>query len=293
MTTPPPEAAPAAGFVRNADVSPAIWAALVAARGGTASLEEVRARDGERAAWDLYAPLSAGSGVAPFVFAQVGQSLDGRIATVSGDARDISGPDGLKHLHRCRALADAVVVGVRTALTDDPRLTVRLVEGPCPARVVIDPKGRLGAGAAIFADDGARRLVIQACDAPRPPRVEVVRIAARDGWIPPADIVAALAAQGLRRVLVEGGGTTIARFLEAGLLDRLHVGISPLIIGAGPSGLRTAPIARLSDALRPETRAYALGRDVIYDCALGAPGVASRSQCPTTTQADALAARRA
>ncbi len=94
-------------------------------------------------------------------------------------------------------------------------------------------------------------------------------------------------------MLIEGGGVTIAGFLEAGLLDRLHVGIAPLIIGAGPSGLRTAPIARLADALRPETRVYGLGTDVIFDCALGAPGVASTSQCPTVQRAVPLAARRA
>jgi len=278
-------------FLQRADIDAAVWAALLAARTGP-SRPDPGWSDGARAAWSLYAPLVASS-AAPFLFAQVGQSLDGRIATVSGDARDVSGPEGLQHLHRCRALADAVVIGVRTALTDDPRLTVRLVDGPSPARVVIDPKGRLPDHAAVFAPDGARRVVIQAEATRRPHGVEVVVLPGRDGWIAPAEIRAALAAIGLRRVLIEGGGVTIACFLEAGLLDRLHVGISPLIIGAGPSGLRTAPIARLSDALRPETRVYGLERDVIFDCALGAPGIASMSQCPTEQRETPLAALRA
>jgi len=66
------------------------------------------------------------------------------------------------HLHRLRALVDAVVVGVGTAIADDPQLTVRKVAGPQPARVVIDPKGRLGAGARMFVDNGARRLLVTA-----------------------------------------------------------------------------------------------------------------------------------
>ena len=120
----------------------------------------------------------------------------------------------------------------------------------------------------------------------------MVRLPATDGWIDPAAIREALAAHGLLRVLIEGGGVTIARFLEAGLLQRLHVAIAPLIIGAGPSGLRTAPVARLADALRPETFVYGLGSDVVFDCVL-AEGSASKSTWPTVQWAEPLAARRA
>jgi riboflavin-specific deaminase-like protein len=199
----------------------------------------------------------------------------------------------MRHLHRCRALADAVLVGVRTALVDDPQLTVRHVDGTSPARVVIDPRGRLPDDARVLAADGARRLVVQGCDTPRPPGVEVVRLPTTEGWIRPAAIRAALAERGLGRVLVEGGGVTIAGFLEAGLLQRLHVGISPIIIGAGPSGLRTTPIARLADALRPETAVYGLGAEVVFDCAFAAGGSASRSIWPTEQAEPPLAARRA
>lgn len=279
--------------MQHADVTDRVWANLLALRAGRNAGPAPGWTREARAAWSLYAPLVAERRAAtPFLFAQVGQSLDGRIATTSGDATAISGPDGLRHLHRCRALADAVVVGVRTALSDDPRLSVRLVEGPSPARVVIDPRGRLPNDAALLdASDGARRVLIQACDRPRAAGIEVVRLPAVDGWIAPHDIHAALGDLGFGRVLVEGGGITIAGFLEAGLLDRLHVAVAPLIIGAGPSGLRTtAPIARLADALRPETRVYGLDSDVVFDCALAAPGSASRSTWPTTQP---RAARRA
>jgi riboflavin-specific deaminase-like protein len=276
--------------MRPADVSDVVWSALLARRAGRVVNADPAWSLPERAAWELYAPLSAAT---PFLFAQVGQSLDGRVATVGGDAADVSGQEGMRHLHRCRALADAVLVGVRTALLDDPRLTVRLVDGPNPARVVIDPRGRLPDNARALAADGARRLVVQGCDTPRPPGIEVVRLPMAEGWIHPAAIRAALAERGLGRVLVEGGGVTIAGFLEAGLLDRLHVGIAPIIIGSGPSGLRTTPIARLSDALRPETFVYGLGAEVMFDCALAPGGSAKRSAWPTVQDETPLAARRA
>ncbi|HEV7823266.1 MAG TPA: RibD family protein, partial [Burkholderiales bacterium] len=90
------------------------------------------------------------------VVGQIGQSLDGRIATASGHSRYINGPAGLCHLHRLRSLVDAVLVGVGTALADDPQLTVRHVAGPHPARVVLDPKGRLAGCAKVFTCDGVR-----------------------------------------------------------------------------------------------------------------------------------------
>ena len=183
-------------------------------------------------------------------------------------------------------------MGVRTALGDDPRLTVRLVEGPSPARVVIDPRGRLPDDARVLRPDGVRRLVIQSCPRRRPAGVEVVELPAADGWIAPAAIRAALAERGLARVLIEGGGVTIAGFLDAGLLQRLHVAIAPLIIGTGPSGLSTAPVARLADALRPETHVYGLDSDVVFDCALAPAGKASTSRWPTV-QRQPLAATRA
>jgi riboflavin-specific deaminase-like protein len=280
--------------MQRAETTDEVWAALLALRAGRSAGPRRHWSPAARAAWELYAPLAADGREAPYLFAQVGQSLDGRVATVDGDAVAISGPDGLRHLHRCRALADAVLVGVRTALADDPRLTVRLVDGPSPARVVIDPRGRLPDDARALAADGVRRLVIQAVARPRPAGVEVVRLPASDGWIAPAAIRAALAERGLRRVLVEGGGVTIAGFLDAGLLQRLHVAIAPLIIGAGPSGLRTiAPVASLADALRPETRVYGLDSDVVFDCALAPAGSASTSMWPIVQEPEPLTARRA
>src|ERR1700722_4202831 len=95
-----------------------------------------------------------------FVIGQLGQSLDGRIATPTGHSKYISGPEALRHLHQLRALVDAVVVGVQTVIADDPQLTVRHVEGRNPARVVIDPNGRLPPNARMLSDNHATVLTI-------------------------------------------------------------------------------------------------------------------------------------
>src|SRR5262249_12014134 len=106
--------------------------------------------------WDvLFGPLRCGRVDDLMVVGQVGQSLDGRIATATGHSHYINGPEGLDHLHRLRAVVDAVVVGVATALADDPQLTVRRVAGPHPARIVIDPRGRLPTTARMLKADGA------------------------------------------------------------------------------------------------------------------------------------------
>src|ERR1700693_139765 len=111
--------------------------------------------------WEgLFGPLRNGTVDDLVIIAQMGQSLDGRIATPTGHSHYINGVAGRAHLHRLRALVDAVVVGVATVVADDPQLTVRLVHGPCPARVVLDPNGRSAADARVFAADGARRLIV-------------------------------------------------------------------------------------------------------------------------------------
>lgn len=218
----------------------------------------------------LYGPVAEANG--PFVLAQVGQSLDGRIATVSGDACNISGPDGLAHLHRCRALVDAVIVGIGTVKADDPRLSVRLVRGNDPVRVVIDRKGELTGKERLFRDGGAPVIVFQGDGSPAGivGAAEIVRLPTRSGGIDPRDILEALAERSLNRILVEGGARTIARFVDAGLIDRLHVTISPIIIGSGRPGIRLPPIDKLADAYRPATEVYRLGSDVLFDCRLKA-----------------------
>jgi len=116
------------------------------------ALAAIRAgRRSDASRWDgIFGALHCGQVDDILVVGQIGQSLDGRAATSTGHSHYINGSEGLDHLHRLRALMDAVVVGVGTALADDPLLTVRRVAGPHPARVVIDPNGRLPAAARVL-----------------------------------------------------------------------------------------------------------------------------------------------
>lgn len=220
---------------------------------------------------EQYGALAIG---ASFVVAQLGQSLDGFIACRSGDAVHVTGDQDRTHLHRLRALAGAVVVGVSTVAADDCRLTVRAVEGRSPVRVVLDPTGRAPRGAAVLTDDETSTLWCMGDHASiaRPPgrHVTIVRLPSAGGRFAPKDIVRMLAARGLRRVLVEGGGTTVSAFLTAGLLDRLFLTTAPVLIGDGVPGLRFAGTDRMADALRAPSRRYLLGEDVCVELDLAA-----------------------
>jgi riboflavin-specific deaminase-like protein len=225
---------------------------------------------------DVFGPLRRGTVDDLVIVGQIGQSLDGRIATESGHSKYINGPAGLVHLHRLRALMDAVVVGIGTVIADNPQLTVRNVAGPHPTRVVIDPKGRLGAGARVFADDGVRRLLITAegANCAQASGVEVIALPAIDGQIAPSAILTALAGCGMRRMLIEGGANTLSRFMNAGCLDRLHVIVAPIILGAGGPGLIVPPLERADQAPRMPVRVHKIDDDVLFDCDLSAQRIA-------------------
>jgi diaminohydroxyphosphoribosylaminopyrimidine deaminase/5-amino-6-(5-phosphoribosylamino)uracil reductase len=215
--------------------------------------------------WGLYAPIANAPAL---VMGQIGQSLDGRVATASGKSRTISGPEAIRHLHRLRALVDAVVVGVGTVIADDPLLSVREVPGHSPMRVVIDPNFRLPPTARLLRDGGAPVFAVQGEARTRDRCVTSIVLPPVAGAIPPQTIIAALAKKGMRRILVEGGPATLSAFLAAGALDRLHVSIAPIILGSGPVGINLPPIDELAEALRPRASLYDLGADMLFDCDL-------------------------
>jgi diaminohydroxyphosphoribosylaminopyrimidine deaminase/5-amino-6-(5-phosphoribosylamino)uracil reductase len=202
----------------------------------------------------------------PHVTLKAAATLDGRIADVHGTSQWITGEAARAHAHRLRAQADAIVVGITTALRDDPALTVRLgTPWPRePYRVVLDTHARLGADATVIhAATPARALVAVGEGAPAA-RVAALRAAGasvlacptRDGRLDPAALLAQLFEREVRAVLVEGGGETHAAFLDAGLVDRVALFLAPLLLGgrAAPgvvggagrelkSALRLGPVA--------------------------------------------------
>lgn len=253
----------------------AVWAWLQAvrraARGGDAPppRPSIGPLDQEALGLALLLERFAASGPrAPFALGQIGQSLDGRIATASGDSHYVTSHENRCHLHRVRALADAVVVGAGTVVADDPRLTTRHVEGPNPVRVVIDPQRRVPADRGLFRDGAAPTIVLCRPDAAdrAAGAAEIVPLA---DLSPPA-ILDALGGRGLHAVFVEGGGITISRFLAAGALDALHVAVAPILVGPGRPSFDLPPIASLAAAIRPPCRAWPMGPDVLFDLDLRA-----------------------
>ena len=220
----------------------------------------------------LFEPLRVGLVDSMMVVGQLGQTMDGRIATVTGQSKYINGLPGLTHLHQLRALLDAVVVGVGTAIADDPQLNVRLVGGKNPARVVIDPKGKLNPQARVWLDDGTRRLwvVSEGVEITAPAGVEMIALPALDGLIAPTDILRSLHQRGLNRVLIEGGAETVSRFLQAGCLDRLHLIVAPILMGSGRASLNLPAIEHMDQALRLNVITHLLGNEILFDCDLTA-----------------------
>jgi diaminohydroxyphosphoribosylaminopyrimidine deaminase/5-amino-6-(5-phosphoribosylamino)uracil reductase len=231
--------------------------------------------DAAHALFDRLKPLldACAQAQGGWVVGQLGQSLDGCIATHTGDACFVNGPEGLVHVHRLRALCDAVIVGAGTATLDNPQLTTRRVPGPNATRVLLDPALRVPASARIFNDGLAPTLLV--CGTERRAAAEarlgaarviaVPRHAQRGGKLALPAVVDALRARGLQRLFVEGGGITVSEFVQQGCLDRLHLIVAPVVIGGGRRGLTLPPVDRMGDALRPPARSFALGTDILWD----------------------------
>jgi diaminohydroxyphosphoribosylaminopyrimidine deaminase/5-amino-6-(5-phosphoribosylamino)uracil reductase len=183
-------------------------------------------------------------------------SLDGRIATGAGQSKWITGEPSREMVHRLRADHDAVLVGVETALADDPELTVRLAgfNGRQPARVVLDSRQRLSPACKLVATAREIPTYVVATTDPDPALVEagvrVLQVRAVGEDRPELKtVVAALAAEGLERLFVEGGGQVAASFLRCGLVERLEWFRAPMVIGGeGRPGVGALAVSGLADA---------------------------------------------
>jgi 3,4-dihydroxy 2-butanone 4-phosphate synthase/GTP cyclohydrolase II len=206
----------------------------------------------------------------PFVVVKYAQTLDGRIATAAGDSKWISGSEERRLSHALRAACDAVLVGIGTVSSDDPQLTVRLVPGASPVRVVLDTALRIPDQAQVL--DEAAWTVVVTTDRSSPARR--LELQSRGVAVPvmrrsPAgvDLVAALRwlqGSGVRSVLVEGGSRVITSMLQGGLVDRLIVSVAPTVIGAGREAVGDLGVTRVSDGFHlDEPRVHRIGQDVV------------------------------
>jgi GTP cyclohydrolase II len=203
----------------------------------------------------------------PYVLVKYAQTLDGRIATRTGDSKWISGEAERQISHGLRAACDAVLVGASTVRQDDPQLTVRLVPGANPIRVVVDSTLRIAPTAKV-AGDGATTLVFttSAADAARREQLRAAHVTVHEVPAGPrgVDLTAVLAhlrASGIESLMVEGGSGVITSLLEARLVDRLVVSISPTVVGAGVEAVGDLGIARIADGVQLTNRTFCLAGD--------------------------------
>lgn len=211
----------------------------------------------------------------PQVTISFAQSLDGRVATRTGQSQWISGPPTLELAHQLRDRNDAIMVGVGTVLADNPRLTCRIPGGRSPWRVVLDTTLRTPAGSAVVhATDDVPTMIVTSRrhDRSRASLLSKlgVEIAVVDtdgaGRLDLAATLNLLAGRGVASLLVEGGRGIITSMLAAGLCNRLVVVMAPMIIGEGTDSVGDLGTENLADALRGRTvRVERMGEDVVWE----------------------------
>jgi len=209
----------------------------------------------------------------PFVSLKSAMSLDGKIATRTGESHWITGEKARVFGHRLRAEQDAVLTGIGTVLADDPELTVRLSKGRNPLRVVADSEARISPTARLLTADERPPIIAVTRQAPaeRVRHLEQVgttvwRLPARGGHVDLRALMKKLAAAGVNRVLVEAGGTLAAGALEAGLVDRVYFFIAPMLIGGAEAmtPVEGKGVKRLAGAWRlGSVRMRRVGEDVM------------------------------
>ncbi|HLG15508.1 MAG TPA: RibD family protein [Blastocatellia bacterium] len=212
----------------------------------------------------------------PFVTVKFAQSLDGRIATSTGDSKWISGPQARKFGHQLRREHDAVLVGIGTVLADDPELTVRLVTGRNPLRIVVDSRLRIPLAARVVNNPAGCNTIIATLSTADPRRVERLRRRGVQVLLLPQgkkhagvdlrQLLRRLDRMEIGSVLVEGGSAIITSLLAARLVDRVVAVTSPKIIGRGTEAVGNLGIAKLSDAITfSSVKTRMLGSDFIFD----------------------------
>jgi 3,4-dihydroxy 2-butanone 4-phosphate synthase/GTP cyclohydrolase II len=213
-------------------------------------------------------------GARPQVTVHYAQTLDGRLATRTGDSQWISGQPSLVLAHGLRASHAAVLVGAGTVAADDPRLTPRLVEGPAPVRIVVDSTLRVSPTAHVVTDGAAPTILATTERAPLARRdelgtgdVEVLVLPATpDGRVDLGALLDELGARGMASVLVEGGAGVITAMLREHRVRRLIVSIAPMVLGTGIEAIGDLDIMRLRDAIAFRRASFSqLGPDVIFD----------------------------
>jgi diaminohydroxyphosphoribosylaminopyrimidine deaminase/5-amino-6-(5-phosphoribosylamino)uracil reductase len=220
----------------------------------------------------------------PFVLLKAAMTLDGKTATRSGDSKWISGEQSREYVHRLRNRYTSILVGLNTVLKDDPELTTRLegVKGRNPVRIIVDSKGRIPADAKVLKMDGDRRTIIASTEDMSQEKqkflkaegADIIITVKKNGKVDMRQLMEELGKRGIDSLLVEGGGTVAASFLEEGLIDKAAIFIAPVIIGgeAAPTPVMGTGVDLISDGYRLKHQSITIfGQDVLVEGYINAP----------------------
>jgi diaminohydroxyphosphoribosylaminopyrimidine deaminase/5-amino-6-(5-phosphoribosylamino)uracil reductase len=217
----------------------------------------------------------------PFITLKYAQTLDGRIATATGHSRWISSPESLRYAHRLRGAHDAILVGSGTVLLDDPELTVRLVKGRNPLRIVLDSRLRISIESRILQNQNqAKTMIVTTGKAAKGKfkRLENMGIEllctkmTEKGGIDLSELFLKLGQKGVSSVLIEGGSSVITSILRERLADKLLVIIAPKIVGKGIEGVGDLGITLMDQAMTLlPIKFRKLGADFLLEAKIAVP----------------------
>ena len=195
-----------------------------------------------------------------FFIAQLGQSLDGKIALFNGNSHYINSKKSILYLHALRSICDGLLVGVNTVIKDNPLLTTRNMKGSSPMRIIIDPSLKLTNRLNIFKDGNKNIVFTQKVSNKKLNNTIIYKLPKKNFT---KLIYQKIIDLNFNYILVEGGATTISNFLEQELLDIMQFIIAPIIIGSGIDSVKLKSISNLKYALRPKSILYKLGDEMI------------------------------
>jgi diaminohydroxyphosphoribosylaminopyrimidine deaminase/5-amino-6-(5-phosphoribosylamino)uracil reductase len=211
----------------------------------------------------------------PFVILKMAQTIDGRIATSTGDSKWISGKQTRTYAHRLRSEVGAVVVGGETARKDDPALTVRLVKGQSPYRIVLSQSLKLPTSLQLLAENQDRKTILASSEdsikrfmaqSKHPDLIYWSIDQTKDGSLDLSDFLRKAGSFGLRSILVEGGSRLATAFLSRGLVDKYVAIIAPKIIGRGIEAVGDLGIREVGQAIQfDQCRFSTCGEDLIFE----------------------------
>ena len=194
------------------------------------------------------------------MFGQIGQSLDGKIALNNGNSHYINEKDSITYLHCLRSISDAVLVGVNTIIKDNPLLTTRKITGSNPVRIIIDPSLKLTNKYKIFKDNNTNIIFTNTSSKKKLKNSVIITFPKKNFT---KNIYKYLKSMSLNNILIEGGPTTLSKFIDLKLLNIMQFIISPTLIGSGIDSLKLKPITNLNKAIRVKNTISKLGKEII------------------------------